>query len=570
MVSVIIPVYNTEDYLEECISSVMNQDYHDLEVILINDGSTDGSGSICRKWEGLDSRIRYIEKENEGQGVARNQGIRMAAGEYIIFVDSDDFIEPDLVSRVYNRITEEKADICVYASSRVGEMGTGSLEFKLAKGSNVKENKEMLGQMTPILCNKMFAAALMQNADISMDNRMCEDLVFNARVYMRAKKICFLDCPLYHYRGLREGNFSTNYRRYNEVEESIQNLNEIFLREGWFEEYWQQLYEITFTMFKIILFRIGVWKAYQVPQEVKSRYPDFFHSYQRFLNKWYARYLTMEMQEKKFLLVGSYSLRVIVHHMLLNEGYRRDHYAASSIVSLMSDPYHGAGEAKLMDGKIPVDDDGDVLGCGRWKNPYRKRCVEQDVRKTFRYHAGLGDMDYVAVDLMEEVSDLIQVGEGCYVTESAFFREVVPEGLEDYRRIPFVSLERRDLFRKYAPLFAERLIKAGVSIIVVKNFLCERHSGYYDWFEEYDFQEKIRETNRELEWCYEYLLRYLPEAIVADAAELHELEFTQEDFPYGKEPIYYNSVYYQRMAIKVIQRIHDNMESVRLERLNIV
>ena len=78
MVTVIIPVYNTESYLEECIRSVAGQKYHELEIIIINDGSTDCSGEICRKWEKHDRRIRYIEKENEGQGKARNLGIALA------------------------------------------------------------------------------------------------------------------------------------------------------------------------------------------------------------------------------------------------------------------------------------------------------------------------------------------------------------------------------------------------------------------------------------------------------------------------------------------------------------
>ena len=112
MVSVIIPIYNTEPYLEQCIESVVNQSYRDLEIILINDGSTDGSGDICRKWEKSDSRIRYVEKCNEGQGVARNLGIGLANGEYMVFIDSDDYLDLNLIQKAYDFITEQKADIC--------------------------------------------------------------------------------------------------------------------------------------------------------------------------------------------------------------------------------------------------------------------------------------------------------------------------------------------------------------------------------------------------------------------------------------------------------------------------
>lgn len=594
-VSVIIPVYNTEDYLDECIRSVVGQDYSNLEIILINDGSTDGSGSICRKWESRDARIRYVEKENEGQGTARNLGIRMAAGEYLIFVDSDDYIEHNLVSQVYSRITEEKADICVYASRGIGDKGNGgSLEFKLAKGNCVEADRELLGQMIPILCNKMFSAGLLHRTGVFMNNRMCEDLVFNARVYMEAVRICFLDMPLYHYRYLREGNFSTNYRRYCEVEESIQELNEIFLQEDRFEKYWQQLYEISFNMFKTVLFRIGVWKEYKAPPEMKNRYPEFFRSYKSFLSRWYRQYLTMELQEKNFLLVGSYSLRVTVHALLLNEEFLREDYAASSIVSLMSRPCYRIGKTALKGNESAACNGGNVsahagivadrldalLESTGWKNPYRKRCVEQDIRKYFQFHAGLEEKDYVAVDLLEEISDLIEIDGGYYITESEFLREAGPEvleALEGCSRIPFLSAARRELFRRYVPLFTQILEQADVQVIVVKNFLCEKHGEYYDRLTEYGSAdscsgkpyslEKIREINRELEWCYGYLLRCLPDAAVADALEFQELEFTHDAFPFGREPVYYNSGYYQRMAIQVNRGIRNIMERTWLSGL---
>ncbi len=121
MVSVIIPVYNTESYLEECIRSVVGQTYQDLEIIIINDGSTDRSGEICKKWEKLDQRIRYIEKENEGQGMTRNLGIALATGEYIIFVDSDDYLDTHLVGCVSGYMVEQQADICVYGYNFVDD-----------------------------------------------------------------------------------------------------------------------------------------------------------------------------------------------------------------------------------------------------------------------------------------------------------------------------------------------------------------------------------------------------------------------------------------------------------------
>ena len=286
----------------------------------------------------------------------------------------------------------------------------------------------------------------------------------------------------------------------------------------------------------------------------------------------------MELQEKNFLLVGSYSLRVIIHALLLREEFLREDYASGSIVSLMCYPCHAKGNISTCAG-IVADRLNLLLKSDEWKNPYRKRCVEQDIRKHFQFHARLREMDYVAVDLLDEISDLIEIEEGYYITESEFLQEAEAEApgvLDDCVRIPFVSSVRRKLFQRYAPLFAQKLKQADVQVIVVKNFLCEKHGEYYDQLTEYGSAgwdsaeygsekscslEEIREMNRELEWCYEYLLRCLPEALVADAADFQELVFTYDNFTFGRKQVYYNGSYYQRMAIGVNQAIRSGLET---------
>ena len=110
-ISVIIPVYNTSKLLRRCLDSVINQTYKNLEIILINDGSTDDSLSICKEYSQNDSRIILIDKENEGGGKARNAGLDRATGDYIAFVDSDDYIDPDMYSVLMNNLKTSEADI---------------------------------------------------------------------------------------------------------------------------------------------------------------------------------------------------------------------------------------------------------------------------------------------------------------------------------------------------------------------------------------------------------------------------------------------------------------------------
>lgn len=111
LVSIIVPVFNVEKYLRQCLDSILGQTFNQFEVIIVNDGSTDNSGAICQEYEARDNRIVYLEKENEGVSEARNLGLDFATSEYIIFIDSDDWIEPTYVEVLYEKIEEYQADI---------------------------------------------------------------------------------------------------------------------------------------------------------------------------------------------------------------------------------------------------------------------------------------------------------------------------------------------------------------------------------------------------------------------------------------------------------------------------
>ena len=100
MISIIVPVYNVEEYLEECLDSIKNQTYTDIEVVLVNDGSTDGSKEICERYCELDSRFHLINQENQGQSIARNRGVAESTGEFIVFIDSDDIVKFDLLTQL--------------------------------------------------------------------------------------------------------------------------------------------------------------------------------------------------------------------------------------------------------------------------------------------------------------------------------------------------------------------------------------------------------------------------------------------------------------------------------------
>ena len=110
MISVIVPVYNVGSFLEDCVDSIINQTYTQIEIILVNDGSTDESGAICDKYLSIDKRIQVLHQENQGLSVARNNGVSVSCGEYIVFVDSDDMIHPQMIELLYESMKKSEAD----------------------------------------------------------------------------------------------------------------------------------------------------------------------------------------------------------------------------------------------------------------------------------------------------------------------------------------------------------------------------------------------------------------------------------------------------------------------------
>jgi len=198
MISIIVPIYNAENWLERCLESLINQTYKDIEIILVNDGSIDKSLEICRQYEKRDNRIVLIDKENEGVSATRNLGIKTAKGDFIQFVDSDDYIEKDMCQKMLLAI--ENADL-VLCGLRVWQNGqvlrephieTSSYDLRDSIDYYFKLRKINLGP-----CNKLYRKSLivkMFPEDISLG----EDTLFVLNYMLNVKKISVLDECLYN------------------------------------------------------------------------------------------------------------------------------------------------------------------------------------------------------------------------------------------------------------------------------------------------------------------------------------------------------------------------------------
>ena len=220
MVSVIVPVYNAEKNLEKCIMSILNQSYQKLELILINDGSKDSSGKICKKYAEHDKRIRYIERENKGASATRNEGISLALGQYIQFVDSDDYIEKNMVEALVNRIEETDADMvmCGYT-----EVFPDKNDVRLPEIDRTIEMAELGTEYPNIFekfllnspCNKLYKKEKLSEK-FPEDLSLGEDLIFNLHNLENVKKISFIKESFYNYI-IGQGSLNRRYRK-NSIE----------------------------------------------------------------------------------------------------------------------------------------------------------------------------------------------------------------------------------------------------------------------------------------------------------------------------------------------------------------
>lgn len=207
--SFIIPVYNVEQYLDECITSIMRQDYSDFEVILIDDGSTDSSGNICDNWAEKETRIRVVHQGNMGLSAARNLGIDLAKGEYIVFLDSDDYwLSDGLLKKIYLRLHRTKSDVISLNYRKIYTNHAEKIYFSQAcemppnlKG---KESLEFLiSQDLWIACawNKIIRRSLFEQYPLYFVTGVtAEDIDWCVRLALYAKQFDFLDIPVIGYR----------------------------------------------------------------------------------------------------------------------------------------------------------------------------------------------------------------------------------------------------------------------------------------------------------------------------------------------------------------------------------
>ena len=203
LISVIVPIYKVEQYLDKCVQSIVSQTYSNLEIILVDDGSPDRCGDLCEAWAEKDSRIRVLHKKNGGLSDARNAGMEIATGTYTAFVDSDDWIAPDFIETLYDAVRQSGAqiagcDVCTVYPDEEPVLCSGVKDLRICSAEEAIGDILKGQGFRAVAWNKLYLSSLLEGERYPVGKHH-EDEFFTYRIYGKAEKLVYVDRPMYFY-----------------------------------------------------------------------------------------------------------------------------------------------------------------------------------------------------------------------------------------------------------------------------------------------------------------------------------------------------------------------------------
>ena len=274
-ISVIVPVYNTEKYLHRCIDSVLAQTYKDFELLLIDDGSKDSSGAICDEYAARDSRVKVFHKENGGVSSARNAGLAIASGDWIMHLDGDDWIEPDMLERLIRKGEDTGADIVM--GDFLFAYSDRDILYSLPDWDNNKTaslNRYITSVWTCVW-GGIHKRSLYEVYQLKSPQGVtyCEDFHLMARLCYYAKKVVNIHQPFYHYRQ-QEGSVMHNLSKKTERDEQwvYQDIICFFKEQGVYDDYRKSMCWSMLKATQELVLDKSTWKAFQEMVPEKKHY----------------------------------------------------------------------------------------------------------------------------------------------------------------------------------------------------------------------------------------------------------------------------------------------------------
>jgi len=266
-ISIIIPVYNSEKYIDKCITSIKNQSFKDFEVLIINDGSIDKSKNIIETYLN-DERFKLYNRENHGIGSSRNFGIEKSKGKYICFIDSDDYIDTNYLEKLYNKISSDKLDVvvCNYIEENEETKKETKIEIKQYNNTTIKDNPELLLTINKAPWNKIYKKSIIKNIRFPEDLKY-EDTEFLCKVLLNAK-IGYIDEYLNHYVIHSNSETTTIDKRCFDMFKILDNIKE------YYKDSDKKINEYIDKMILQILTMLTIWQKYQKDKSLANEFID--------------------------------------------------------------------------------------------------------------------------------------------------------------------------------------------------------------------------------------------------------------------------------------------------------
>lgn len=287
LVSVVVPIYNVEQYLDRCIQSIQSQTYENLEIILVDDGSPDNCGKICDQYASKDQRVRVIHKKNGGLSDARNAGVKIATGKYLLFIDSDDFVAEDLVQKTVESAEEYHSDIVLFDYKRLESDGA----VEICSMINIPENQGFYMKDFPQIlfkaisaCNKLFRKDFLEKSKIEFPvGYYYEDLGSSPKYLLVAERISYVKEPFYNY-VIHEGSIMSATKEEKSYYDRCKMIERVISFYQQKQEYGKYFEELEF---------LALFHAYFIPaKEILFRKGDraYIDKFRDFVREWYPEY----------------------------------------------------------------------------------------------------------------------------------------------------------------------------------------------------------------------------------------------------------------------------------------
>lgn len=524
-VSIIIPAYNIDKWIDKCLQSVLSQTYENIEVIIIDDGSNDDTLKKCQEWQEKDARVLVISKKNEGPSIARNLGIKRATGDYVSFIDGDDWVDNTFVEKILKCAQNESADIVECDICRVDDR-TGKMTYKVCSGS--------MGMQYSLAEHMKYGHAAMWKCLIKKElfDKYCVEFP-NCHSEMRAvyplllalgKKIANVNEGLYYYRRFRVNSLSAKPRVNNGDENAIGLRSFDALVEGFKKN---NIYVQNVELLQeIIIYKMSDLLAASFYRKDKKEYLSLVKKYRRYIGQHFPENLNVP-----YITLGGYNLNRILWSMnVLHDSYCRFNF--SSLIGIM----HPLKEELLLS----------------HQNNYRQIMISRDIYGEFWDIIAEVKPEYIFIDFIEERFDMLHYKDG-YITKSDAFDGACIEN-NTMQVISRKSEECKELWEKSCLMFIEKLKKQypEIKIVLVKNYLSEEFGDIYGKEKYSDFLE-IREINSILEAYYNFFEENFQDVIVIEASQIHPY-FTDCNYEYGRISSHLNDIVNRKIA-KIVQKI---------------